>query len=563
MPISLRPWQASATEKAVRWLVDEAKDRHFLINAAPGAGKTLCAIAIAERLFARGVIDSVVVIAPRAEVVNQWSRDYNRALTKPMVKVVGANASDVGLGLDVCATWAAIEGLSAQFKALCASRRTLVICDEHHHAAVEAAWGESADTAFADAKYVLVLTGTPVRSDGAQSIWLRHGDQGEILHPAEGSYTLTYGEAVDLEYCRPVTFHRHEGRFTVDLDNGQSTEVSGTLGARLPEELQRIPALQGALEFYRLACQPQYDPESSQTPSLHGFHASMLEAAILKLDELRLRMPNAGGLVIAPSIEMAEFFKSLLTQIEGEAPIVVHTDTPGAEQRIAAFRNSHHKWLVSVAMVSEGVDIPRLRVMVYLPSARTELAFRQAVGRVVRNSSEEGDDTRAYVVMPRLQTFEAYARRIEEEIAHVHEKAGAPRYKRCPTCQRENEVGASVCDGCGHVFPKAPERTRPCPACTAPVRMGARRCGACGHDLQSGFVIRLREAMREGVIARGVAIDEGTTRLGEEIAEPLRRRILQSGDANLIRIIRLLPVESMGHLKLLLSQGDEEAPEVP
>ena len=32
-----------------------------------------------------------------------------------------------------------------------------------------------------------------------------------------GSYTLTYGEAVDLKYCRPVFFHRHEGKFTVVL----------------------------------------------------------------------------------------------------------------------------------------------------------------------------------------------------------------------------------------------------------------------------------------------------------------------------------------------------------
>ena len=35
-------------------------------------------------------------------------------------------------------------------------------------------------------------------------------------------------------------------------------------------------------------------------------------------------------------------------------------------------------------MLSEGVDIPRSRVIIYLPKAHTELAFRQAVGRVVR-----------------------------------------------------------------------------------------------------------------------------------------------------------------------------------
>jgi hypothetical protein len=39
---------------------------------------------------------------------------------------------------------------------------------------------------------------------------------GAIDQPEAGTYTLTYGEAVDLGYCRPVTFHRHEGKFTVD-----------------------------------------------------------------------------------------------------------------------------------------------------------------------------------------------------------------------------------------------------------------------------------------------------------------------------------------------------------
>ena len=35
-------------------------------------------------------------------------------------------------------------------------------------------------------------------------------------------------------------------------------------------------------------------------------------------------------------------------------------------------------------MVSEGVDIPRLRVGVYATNTVTDLFFRQAVGRLVR-----------------------------------------------------------------------------------------------------------------------------------------------------------------------------------
>jgi superfamily II DNA or RNA helicase len=558
MSIDLRPWQAQATNKAEHWLVDEGSNRIFLIDAAPGSGKTVCAISVAEKLFKRGVIDQVVVIAPRAEVVNQWAKDFQRLAGRTMLKVVGQNANDVHLGHDVCATWAAVDALKDEFRQLCASRRTLVICDEHHHASVEAVWGTSADQAFADAKYVLVLTGTPVRSDGSESIWLPYGEHGGIAHPAAGTFTLTYGEAVGLGYCRPATFHRHEGRFTVDLDAGQSLEVSGQMPAELPQELAPVKALQAALEYYKLVCTPQYDPLTGE-PSMQGYHASMLEAAILKLEEVRNRMANAGGLVIAPSIEMAEFFAALLEKLEGEKPIVVHTKSPGAEQRIAAFRHGSKKWLVSVAMVSEGVDIPRLRVLVYLPYAKTELAFRQAVGRVVRNSVEEGDDSYAHVIMPRLATLEEHAMRIEDELAPHWKKNGPPRAKKCPVCQRENSLGAADCEGCGHEFPRADPRTRPCPECSAPVRLGARTCDACGHNMLSNFTIRLKEAMREGVIVRGLDIGEQDARESEQLADEVRKQVLQSGDMNLIQLIRVLPPASLGRIKRILDGSGQGA----
>ena len=54
---------------------------------------------------------------------------------------------------------------------ICKQQRTFVICDEHHHAAVEAAWGESANSAFKNAKYCLILTGTPFRTDGKDCTW--------------------------------------------------------------------------------------------------------------------------------------------------------------------------------------------------------------------------------------------------------------------------------------------------------------------------------------------------------------------------------------------------------
>ena len=47
----LRPWQQAALDKSINWFVNEKKDKKFLINAAPGAGKTIAAITIAQKLF--------------------------------------------------------------------------------------------------------------------------------------------------------------------------------------------------------------------------------------------------------------------------------------------------------------------------------------------------------------------------------------------------------------------------------------------------------------------------------------------------------------------------------
>jgi superfamily II DNA or RNA helicase len=548
--IKLRPWQNEATTKAIKWLVDDRTDKHFLINAAPGAGKTIAACSIADELINRDEIDRIIVIAPRSEVVNQWAKDLLLTTGRTMTKVTGSDGNIDALGVDVCATWSAVQGLQEGFQRVCESSRTLVICDEHHHAAVEAAWGDSADSAFVSAKFVLVLTGTPIRSDGTKSIWLAYHDSGAISHPAAGTYTLTYGQSVDLGYCRPVTFHRHEGRFTVDLDHGDTAQVSGRDCAEVPDSFKKIPGFQRALDFYKLACTPQYNT-GSKDPLLTGYQASMLEAAMIKLDDLRNRMPRAGGLVIAPTIEMAEYFVKLIEFMEGDSPILVHSQMPNAEGKIAAFRSTDKKWLVSVAMVSEGVDIPRLRVLVYLPNARTELAFRQAVGRVVRTSAPD-DDTRAYVVMPALAIFETYAQRVEEEIGHHAKKDGDAKTKKCPICAHENALGAAQCSACGHTFPKAPPRVKPCPGCGTDLPMGTKICPGCGHDFQANFTLKLDEALRTGAIIRGMDISEEEVAAAELMAPQVRQAILKSGDERLIKLLKVMPEEVLGHLKAIL-----------
>lgn len=548
----LRPWQTEALAKAYRWLVELGTDKHFLINAAPGAGKTIAACTIAKRLFDEGQIDRVVVIAPRVEVVKQWKDDFKKVTGRFMGKVTGG---DDEIETDVCATWAAVQGLQDAFQAVCQSARVLVICDEHHHAAVAAAWGDGADSAFADARFVLVLTGTPIRSDGKKSIWMAYDDAGKIDQPEEGSYTLSYGEAVDLGYCRPATFHRHEGHFTVDLEDGEQVHVSSTKGAELTPTLKRIPGLQRALNFYRLACTPQFEADNV-TPRTDGYQGTMVEWASAKLNDLRHRMGNAGGLVIAPSIGMAEYMVDLIEKMDGERPALVHSQMPNADGRIEAFRHTDKRWIVSVAMISEGVDIARLRVLIYLPYALTELAFRQAIGRVVRSAGLD-DDTRAYVVMPSFDLLEEFARRVEEEMSPSARKdAGPPKTKKCPVCTTENALSATTCEVCGHEFPAPSARFKPCGKCDGLNPMHAKECQFCGESFQADFLLSLDEALRAGAIVRGMDVEEDDVQEGEAIAGTVRKLVMASGDEKLVKVIRQLPEESWARLKRLLSENE-------
>ena len=70
-------------------------------------------------------------------------------------------------------------------------------------------------------------------------------------------------------------------------------------------------------------------------------------------------------------------------------------------------------------MVSEGVDIPRLRVGVYATAARTELFFRQVVGRFIRTTPGGPRRQMSYLLMPADFRLKALAHEIEVERRHA------------------------------------------------------------------------------------------------------------------------------------------------
>ena len=147
----------------------------------------------------------------------------------------------------------------------------------------------------------------------------------------------------------------------------------------------------------------------------------MLRDADARLAEIRAGdHPDAGGLVVAMDKQHAVELATRLEAISGEPVMIVTSDEADASQRIARFAAGTQRWIVSVLMVSEGVDIPRLRVGVYATTARTELFFRQVVGRFIRRSPAPRRQM-SFLFLPSDITLKALAGRIEEERNHAIE----------------------------------------------------------------------------------------------------------------------------------------------
>ena len=144
-------------------------------------------------------------------------------------------------------------------------------------------------------------------------------------------------------------------------------------------------------------------------------------------------MPNAGGLIVANNITEAEKIYKFLVSLYGteQVDIIVSKRSNNDEEddadtirKIKDFKQSNKKWLVSVKMISEGINIPRLRVCVYLSSVKTRLFVEQVVGRIVRNRSDEklGVIDMAYFYFPKHEELYKIATEIQDEFQYILSK---------------------------------------------------------------------------------------------------------------------------------------------
>lgn len=140
----------------------------------------------------------------------------------------------------------------------------------------------------------------------------------------------------------------------------------------------------------------------------------ILNSGCQKLAQIRQESPNAGGLVVAASIKHAKHIQKRLIEHFNQSACIVtyHHDNPLNE--IESFRHSNVQWIVSVGMISEGTDIPRLQVCCHMSSVKTELYFRQVLGRILRVNDSPNQEAWLYTFAE--ESLIGFAERIEQDI---------------------------------------------------------------------------------------------------------------------------------------------------
>ncbi len=231
--------------RAIRFAL---KERSVALFMEQGTGKTLVALAVAARLWQRGYVDTILVLAPRAVLIG-WARQAKQHLNIPIRVWTGKKAlrgAEQGIG----GQFEGITLVSINYELLW--RRSwlveypwdMVIADESHRIKRHNS-KQSEAAAKLQGEYRLALTGTPIEKD-ERDLWA----QFRFVDP-EILGTNWWGFV--QKYCRKILFG-DTGMHKWDITKSNKKKVRDltalkTFRAKARDVLELPPVIHQGLYF--------------------------------------------------------------------------------------------------------------------------------------------------------------------------------------------------------------------------------------------------------------------------------------------------------------------------
>ncbi len=230
-----------------------------------------------------------------------------------------------------------------------------IIIDEAHHSTAST-WVDCVQY-FVNAK-VLKLTGTPFRTDGEKIT-------GELI------YKYSLSRAMANEYVKSlsnINYIPEELKLTIDDD----------------EKLYSVDEIL-ALKFRDqdwIARSVAYSRECSER---------VVDASISELRDKRSNSDIPHKIIaVACSIAHAKQIAELYTE-KGISSVILHSELPESQKEKAYNDINNHRVqaVINVAMLGEGYDHPYLSIAAIFRPFKSELAYAQFIGRVLRKINDQ------------------------------------------------------------------------------------------------------------------------------------------------------------------------------
>ena len=382
--MKLRQWQADCINLALKQYLNG--NSHFLALATPGAGKTLMASELANQLLKNNLIDLIICFSPSSIVSQDFSESLQLKTQERFDGLIGARGRSL--------TYQNLQYLDANFWQLFEEYRVFVIFDEIHHCAGSNidnanAWGEQIILNIQDkAKYTLALTGTPWRSDAAPIVLSNYI---HLSNKISCDYVYGLAEAIQDDVCRIPQI--------IAVDNNNISVVDD-------DETKTFTSFKSLLSQSIIPYQEIIENEK--------VIKYVISSAQKKLSSIRAKNSDAAGLIVASSIEHAKQISMLMKVCFNEDAIVVTYREIEPTSIIQQFRHAKTKWIISVGMISEGTNIPRLQICCHLTNIKTEMHFRQILGRILRMTGSKNQE--AVMYMPAEPKLLEYAYRVKQDV---------------------------------------------------------------------------------------------------------------------------------------------------
>lgn len=393
--IGPRAWQLEALDPVVSQIVTSGA---ATVSAAPGAGKTVFAGLVFDALREADIVDRLVVVAPRATIVDQWVEALRKAChleLKPF-SAVERKGQD-----GVVTTYQSLSDDSLAIHRLMQQNRTLLVLDEVHHVGEPAktAWARkiaelagSVDPPDLHVAGVLNLSGTlwrSKRSERISTVRYEETSDGRIVSVVD--FSVGPEDLIRQGQLRPVDLYRLDAK--VSVQDWTKLDVVETTMADLDEEVAgaALRAIADTSTYRAAFVGSILDRLEEIHRSLGRYHAKALIVAANQKDARTYRDEVDAQMKARKLSPMAELAIS---------------DEPEAKKVLERFRRSNRVGvLCTVDMAGEGYDCPDIAVIGYATNKRTAMYVRQVVARAMRVTDREREMgiVPAKIVVPDIQ----------------------------------------------------------------------------------------------------------------------------------------------------------------